>query len=105
MAKLPPRFIKLTLKPEFHGDVIDIIDRIEPGKLAATVIQLLRLYPQLTGQTAQFAMSAPAAMAEPVSALRKEASPTEEIVMPAKPSQPVRSRVSLNTGFGVLDED
>lgn len=113
------RFIKLTLRPKRHADVLHIIDEvIEPGKLASTVVALLRLYPQLIGQTSPLIMGAPAAAATPVPApvpasarstatarsaapAAPSTAPTEEIIMP---SVPAPSRVSLSSGFAAFDD-
>ena len=38
------KHIKLTLKPKYHADVIAILDGIEPSKVAATVIDALRVW-------------------------------------------------------------
>lgn len=105
MDETREQHIKLTLKPEWHSDVIAIIDRIEPGKLAATVIQLLRLYPQLMSQTAQFNMSVPISPVVMVESMAAPAvvAPTEEIVMPVM-STTTRSRVSLDAGFDALND-
>jgi len=92
MGKLPPRHIKLTLKPKYHADVIALLDEIEPGKVAATVIEALRVWKRRKqrrrGHTRCEAIQAPA----PVESMPKAVTP---------PSS--RSKVSLDVGFDALD--
>jgi len=89
MAKV--KHIKLTLKPRYHADVIAILDGIEPSKVAATVIEALRVWKRgKQGHTHYEAIQASA----PV-----EATPTT----PAAPKPTSRSKVNLSTGFDSLD--
>lgn len=89
MGKLPPRHIKLTLKPKYHADVIAILGEIEPGKVASTVIEALRVWKRgKQGHT----------HCEPIQ------TPAPVATMPAAPSATSRSKVNLNTGFDALDE-
>lgn len=88
MAKV--KHIKLTLKPKYHADVIAILDGIEPSKVAATVIEALRVWKRGKGGAHT----------------RCEVSETPAPVetTPAAPATPSRSKVSLNVGFDALDE-
>ena len=88
MAKV--KHIKLTLKPRYHADVIAILDGIEPSKVAATVIEALRVWKRgKQAHTHYEAIQAPT----PVETTPKLATPP-----------PSRSKVSLDVGFDALDE-
>lgn len=87
MAKV--KHIKLTLKPRYHADVIAILDGIEPSKVAATVIEALRVWKRgKQGHT----------HCEPIQ------TPAPVATTPAAPSVASRSKVSLSVGFDALDE-
>jgi len=90
MAKV--KHIKLTLKPRYHADVIAILDGIEPSKVAATVIEALRVWKRGKQAHTHYEAIQPSA---PVAA-----TPT----MPAAQPTVSRSKVNLSTGFDALDE-
>lgn len=92
------KHIKLKLNPKYHGDVIRIIASIEPGKLAGTIVQLLRLYPQLSKSA--FQLQQPSVSTERVEPIEPDT--TEEKTTP-KATKPV-SRVSLDVGFDALND-
>lgn len=92
MAKV--KYIKLTLKPRYHADVIAILDGIEPSKVAATVIEALRVW-QRGGKTTGIG-----ATAQPeLPAVMESAAPITAAVVPVTPPQPTRSKVDLNVGL------
>lgn len=90
MAKV--KHIKLTLKPRYHADVIAILDGIEPSKVAATVIEALRVW-QRGGEATGAGVKA-----------RPEASVAMEAARPVATDAPTavapnRSKVDLNVGL------
>lgn len=93
--------IKLTLKPEWHSDVIAIINRIEPGKLAATVIEALRVWQRGGAATGAGVKTRPEASVAMEAAAPIMTAPAA--VVPLQ-QQPNRSKVSLSVGFDALDE-
>lgn len=90
------KHIKLKLNPKYDGDVIRIIATIKPGKLAGTIVELLRLYPQL--KKSAFQLQQQTVSTEPAQTDTAEATPT------AKATKPV-SRVSLDVGFDALNDE
>jgi len=92
------KHIKLALHPNHDSDVIRIIATIKPGKLAGTIVELLRMYPQLSKSA--FQLQQPNVSTERVE-------PTEPDTTEAKPTpkatKPV-SRVSLDVGFDALND-
>lgn len=96
------KHIKLRLHEGFDDDVIEIMRCIAPGRLAGTIIQLLRLYPQLSSQMWQLQQGAPMPHIAPKAEHSTAAiQPTALTVPVTKPAV----RVALNTGFDALDDD
>lgn len=99
------KHIKLRLIKGYDDDVAAIIKSIPPGRLAATIIQLLRLYPQLSALSWQFnqgTTSAPAADAQlPIT---PAAAPVSEL--PTTTARPAKAmiKVALSAGFDALND-
>ena len=101
------KHIKLRLIQGHDDDVAAIIKGIAPGRLAATIIQLLRLYPQLSALSWQLqhgTAGTPVVGAQlPITSAPAPASIPEPSTPTASPAK-VITKVVLSAGFDALDD-